>query len=59
MNNIEIKAELKAAKIPYWQIADMLGCHENTIIRKMRKELSEADRKLFIEAIEAIKRKKG
>ena len=56
MNNIEIKAELKAAKIPYWKIADKLGVHENTIIRRMRKELSEEDCKRFRAAIAEIKK---
>lgn len=56
MNNIEIKAELKAAKIPYWKIADKLGVHENTIIRRMRKELSEEDYKRFCAAIAEIKK---
>ncbi len=56
MNNIEIKAELKASKIPYWKIADKLGVHENTIIRRMRKELSEEDYKRFCAAIAEIKK---
>lgn len=56
MTNTEIRAELKAAKIPYWKIADKLGVHENTIIRRMRKELSEDDRKRFHAAIAEIKK---
>lgn len=56
MNNTEIKAELKAAKIPYWKIADKLGVHENTIIRRMRKELSEEDCKRLRAAIAEIKK---
>ena len=56
MSNTEIRAELKASKIPYWKIADKLGVHENTIIRKMRKELSAEDRSSFYKAIEAIKK---
>ena len=58
MTNTEIRAELKAAKIPYWKIADKLGVHENTIIRRMRKELSEDDRKKFLAAIDTIKTEK-
>lgn len=56
MVNDKIKAELKAAKIPYWKIADKLGVHENTIVRRMRKELCGTDRKLIIQAIREIKR---
>lgn len=56
MANTEIRTELKAAKIPYWKIAEKLGVHENTIIRRMRRELSEEERKRFYAAIETIKR---
>ena len=56
MTNTEIRAELKAAKIPYWRIADKLGVHENTIVRRMRKELSEEERKRFHAAIAEIKK---
>ncbi|SFD14408.1 hypothetical protein [Ruminococcus albus] len=58
MSNSELRAELKAAKIAYWRIADKLGVHENTIIRKMRHELSDADRKAFYAAIAEIKAEK-
>ena len=55
MTNTEIKAELKAANIPYWKIADKIGVHENTIVRRMRKELSEADKEQITKAIAEIK----
>ena len=55
MNNVEIKAEMKAAKIPYWKIADVLGVHENTIMRKLRHELTDNDRTRFESAIALIK----
>lgn len=55
MNNTEIRAELKAAKIPYWKVAEKLGVHENTIVRRMRKELSDDDRNAFCAAIVLIK----
>lgn len=58
MSNSELRAELKAAKIPYWQIAGKLGVHENTIVRRMRTELSDADRKAFYDAIAEIKAEK-
>ena len=56
MSNTEIRAELKAAKIPYWKIADKLGVHENTIIRRRRKELSNEDKARFNAAIAEIKK---
>ena len=58
MNNIEIRAELKAAKIPYWKIADILGVHENTVMRKLRHELTDSEKTLFENAIERIKKNK-
>ncbi len=58
MSNTELRAELKAAKIPYWVIAQKLGVHENTIVRRMRTELSDADRKAFYDAIAEIKAEK-
>jgi hypothetical protein len=58
MANSELRKALKANKIPYWQIADKLGVHENTIIRRMRHELSEADREAFQNAIDEIIAKK-
>lgn len=56
MTNIEIREQLKAAKIPYWKIADKLGVHENTIVRRMRKELCEADREKIVKAIAQLKK---
>ena len=54
MNNQEIKAKLRAEKIPYWRIAEKLGVHENTVLRKLRSELSEADRAAFETAIDEL-----
>ena len=59
MSNKEIRAELKTAKIPYWKIADKLGVHENTVVRLMRKELSDIDLKRVLAAIAEIKRGEG
>ena len=58
MANAEIRKTLKAEKIAYWQIADELGVHENTVIRRMRHELSEADEKAFLKAISEIMSKR-
>lgn len=55
MANAEIRTMLKANKIPYWKIALKLGVHENTILRKMRVELSESEKEYFINAISEIK----
>ena len=54
--NIELRAELKAANIPYWRIAEVLGVHENTVIRRMRTPLSDTDRQAFDKAIAELKK---
>lgn len=55
MANAEIRAMLKDSKIPYWRVADKLGVHENSVMRKLRHELPESDKALFMEAIAEIK----
>ena len=40
-NNEKIKALLWERRIPYWQIADVLNVHENTIGRLLRKPLTK------------------
>lgn len=41
MANIEIREAMKKAGVAQWQLADLVGCSENTIQRKLRKELPE------------------
>ena len=59
MANSKLRATLKNAQIPYWRIAEKLGVHENTILRKMRTELSDNDRKMFEKAVTAILAERG
>lgn len=54
--NTELRAELRAANIPFWAIAEKLGVHENTVIRRMRTELSSDDRKAFEKALAELKK---
>jgi len=37
--------------IPLWAIAEELGIHENTLYRKLRKELKENEKKEIIKVI--------
>lgn len=53
--NGELRAELKAANIPLWRIAEKLGVHENTVIRRMRTELSSENLQAFKKALTEIK----
>lgn len=58
MPNEELKSLLRSEKIFYWEIADVLGVHENTVLRKLRKELSESDKADFRAAVESIRTKR-
>lgn len=53
--NTDIRTALKTAKIPIWACAAVIGVHENTLLRKLRFELSEQEKKPIFEAIERIK----
>lgn len=59
MANENLKNALKADKITYWQIADELNCHENTIMRMFRHELSAADTAVIEQAASKIRQKRG
>ena len=59
-NNEKIKALLWERRIPYWQIADVLNVHENTIGRLLRRPLSRDNEEKILSAVDTIttKRKK-
>lgn len=58
MPNEELKSLLHSEKIFYWEIADVLGVHENTVLRKLRKELPDSERAQFMQAVESIRAKR-
>lgn len=41
MCNQDIRAEIKAAGIHYWQVAEKYGCTDGNFSRKLRRELPE------------------
>lgn len=53
--NIQIRGDLRAARVPLWQIADELGVSESTVLRRLRHELTPADRERYREALARIK----
>ncbi len=57
--NLELKMMLKREKIPYWQLAEKLKVHENTIVRRMHSELSAEEKFVFIRAAYAIIQERG
>ena len=61
MNGSKAKAaiveRLSASDIAYWQIAEVLGCHENTVSKMMRNPNDEQAARInaAIDAIECNK----
>lgn len=52
--NIEIREMLKEKHVPVYAVAAKMGVHENTIFRKLRFELSEAEKKTLRNIIDDI-----
>lgn len=55
MNNKDIRNRLKKENIYLWQIADKLGIHETTLIKKLRKELTKEQNMQLLSAVESIR----
>lgn len=55
--NGDIKEAMRKSGIRQWQVASEIGISEATIVRWMRKELSQEQRKAILSAIEALSRK--
>ena len=43
MQNVTIREQAKACNIRLWEIAEALGISEATMVRRMRRELPEAE----------------
>lgn len=52
--NLKIREAMKSAKVPVWAIAEELGVHENTALRRMRTELPEETAQQYLEIIQRI-----
>ena len=44
MKNMDIRSEIKAAGLRYWQVADALGIMDCNFSRKLRHELPEDEK---------------
>lgn len=53
--NKEVRDSLAAHNIPQWQLADALGIHEETLCRRLRRELPDDEKAKLLEVIEKIK----
>ena len=54
MKNLAIRRKLKETKVMQWQVADKLGVSEMTLVRKLRYELSEAEKQKIFQIINEI-----
>ena len=54
MKNKDIREASKAAGIKLWQIADKLGINDGNFSRKLRFELSEAEKAKIFKIIEEL-----
>lgn len=53
--NMDIRKAIKEAKIHHWEIAEALSVSEMTLVRWLRKELSDEKKQLILTAIEHLK----
>ena len=44
MNNLDIRDEIHTSGLRFWQVADALGLNDGNFSRKLRHELSDADK---------------
>lgn len=51
VKNQEIRNAMKENNIKQWELAEMLGISENTMCRKLRKELPDEDKQRILEII--------
>ena len=58
MKNETIKAAIQRAGLKQWEVADALDVHENTLLRLLRHELTDEQRRRVEEAIEQAKANK-
>ena len=54
MANMDIRFAAKAAGVPFWKLGEKLGVSEVTIVRRLRKELSADQKKIYFDAIQAV-----
>ena len=54
MANLDLRFKAKAARVPFWKIAEKLGVTEVTITRRLRKELSPEQKQLYLDVIQQI-----
>ena len=54
MKNLDIRKKLKEANIKQWELADKLIISEMSLVRKLRYELPEAEKRIILKAIDEL-----
>lgn len=55
MANKELRSLIKNEGFYLWQIADEMNIHETTLVKKLRKELSDGQRAEIMSAVEQLR----
>lgn len=56
MRNKEIRNAMKQKGIAQWKLGELLGVSENTVNRKLRKELLEEEKQKILEVINSCEK---
>ena len=59
MTNERIRKVMKDKNLKQWQVAEMIGVSETTMVRKMRNELPKAEQDRIIRMIKESGKKEG
>lgn len=59
MENLEIRRKLKEAGLYQWMLAEKMGIAEQTLVRKLRRELPEAEKQKIFNIIDEIVTRKN
>lgn len=54
MPNLDVRFRARAAGVPLWKIAREMGIGDNTLFRKLRKELTAEEKQRFFAVIQKI-----
>lgn len=57
ISNQDIRTLLKTSKIKHWELAEALEISETTLVRKLRKELSNEEKKRIFNIIDKLIKK--
>ena len=57
--NLEIRERAKALGVKFWQIAERYGLSEGAFSRRLRHELSGADKQRIMNIIDELHNEKG